>query len=47
VGSNRFHFTGRANRRPLARGNYLLLAAAIDAAGNRSKSDSHPFRIVG
>jgi DNA-binding beta-propeller fold protein YncE len=46
AGSNRFHFTGRANRRRLALGNYLLIAVAIDSSGKRSEPVSHPFRII-
>jgi hypothetical protein len=45
-GSNRFRLTGRANLKPLAGGNYVLVAVAVDAAGRLSKPASHPFRIV-
>jgi hypothetical protein len=46
LGSNQFHFTGRANRSPLARGNYVLIAVATDATGKRSPPALHPFRII-
>jgi PKD repeat protein len=46
-GSNSFHFTGRANGRPLARGSYALSVVATDAAGNVSKPTSRPFRVIG
>jgi hypothetical protein len=47
LGSNRFHFTGRANGRPLARGHYVLSMVATDAAGKISKPTSRPFQIIG
>jgi hypothetical protein len=46
-GSNSFHFTGRANGRPLARGSYVLSVVATDAAGKTSKPTSRPFQIIG
>jgi hypothetical protein len=46
AGSNSFHFTGRVNRRPLARGAYVLSMVATDATGQRSKTASRPFQII-
>jgi Bacterial Ig-like domain (group 3) len=46
-GSNNFHFTGRANGRPLARGYYVLRLVATDAAGKTSKPMSRSFQIIG
>jgi len=46
AGPNSFHFTGRANGRALARGNYTLSAVATDAAGKTSAAASRPFRII-
>jgi hypothetical protein len=46
TGANRFRFTGRLNGGALARGNYTLVALATDSAGNKSKPQTHPFRII-
>jgi hypothetical protein len=46
VGSNSFHFTGRANGRPLSRGTYVLGAVATDATGKSSKPASRTFRTL-
>ena len=45
-GENRFRFSGRIKRKALKPGNYRLVAVAVDAAGNKSKKLSRPFRIV-
>jgi hypothetical protein len=42
----RFRFTGRLRGRRLAPGRYLLVAAALDAAGNTSTAGRAPFRIL-
>jgi hypothetical protein len=46
AGSNRFRFTGRAKGKALPRGNYRLSATTRDAAGNRSRTITRPFRII-
>jgi hypothetical protein len=46
AGANRFRFSGRVKRKALKRGNYRLLAVAVDAAGNRSTKLSRAFRII-
>jgi hypothetical protein len=45
-GENQFRFSGRVKRKALKPGNYRLVAVAVDAAGNKSKKLSRPFRIV-
>lgn len=45
-GDNRTHFTGRIRRRPLAAGHYIAVITARDRAGNVSKPQSVPFRVV-
>ena len=46
AGLNRFKFTGRLRGRTLRPGRYRLVAAASNAAGNRSKPRRTKFRIV-
>lgn len=44
-GRTPLRFMGRMRGRPLRRGRYLLVAAATDAAGNRSAPVRRAFRI--
>lgn len=46
TGANKFRFTGRLNGSALARGNYTLVVLATDGTGNKSKPQTHPFRII-
>lgn len=46
MGANKFRFTGRLNGGALARGDYTLVVLATDSAGNKSKPQTHPFRII-
>jgi hypothetical protein len=46
AGANKFRFTGRLNGGALARGNYTLVVVATDGAGKKSKSQTHPFRVI-
>ena len=46
AGANRFTFTGRLAGRSLRPGRYRLLAAAKDAAANKSRPVRKPFRII-
>jgi hypothetical protein len=46
TGANEFRFTGRLNGGTLARGNYMLVVLATDGMGNKSKPQTHPFRII-
>jgi hypothetical protein len=46
AGLGRLPFSGRIGRRPLAVGRYRVVAAATDAAGNRSAVRRRAFRIV-
>jgi hypothetical protein len=46
AGADSFKFTGRLKGRKLPPGRYKLVLVAKDAAGNKSKSSSKPFKIV-
>ena len=46
AGTVRRGFAARLRSKPLRRGRYVLRLAAVDTAGNRSKTASVPFRVV-
>jgi hypothetical protein len=46
AGPNAFRFMGRVRGNALSPGNYVLTASSKDAAGNKSKLASRPFRIL-
>ena len=46
AGTVRRRFAARLRSKPLERGRYVLRLAAVDTAGNRSKTASVPFRVV-
>ena len=46
-GLNSFKFMGRLGNKALKKGSYELVATATDAAGNKSKSASRAFKVVG
>jgi hypothetical protein len=45
AGGDKFVFTGRLRGRPLGPGHYRLVAAAKDAAGNKSRKSRAPFTV--
>ena len=46
AGKNSVKFTGRLGRKALAVGSYRMVIGATDAAGNKAKTKTLPFKIV-
>jgi hypothetical protein len=47
AGANHIAFSGRLGRRALRAGRYRLVLRATDAAGNRSRSHTRSFTVLG